>query len=202
MFWKRNYGLFGISAAPFRMVFLMWLLYVIGIQENIDLTFLGVRPRTLMSIPTILTAPLIHAGVFHLISNSIPLLFLGTALFFFYPPVGQTVFWRCYLVPYVLVWILGPRVAWHLGASGLVYGLAFFLVIFGIAQGDFLSVLLSAVVMILYGGAIFTGLFPGFPGVSWETHTAGGITGTWTAVELYYRERKKNNTWMRRQEKS
>jgi membrane associated rhomboid family serine protease len=198
MIGKRNYGLFGISAVPFRMVFLMWLVYVVSFQENIELTFLGVKPRTLESIPTILTAPLIHAGFFHLISNSVPILFLGTALFFFYSPVGKIVFWRCYLFPYILVWIFGPRVAWHLGASGLVYGLAFFLVIFGLVQSDFLSVILSLVVMILYGGIIFTGLFPGFPGVSWETHIAGGITGTWTAFELYFRERKKNKTWMHR----
>ena len=196
--WKRNYALFGISAVPFRMVFLMWLIYVVSFQENIELTFLGVKPRTLLSIPTILTAPLIHAGFFHLISNSIPILFLGTALFFFYRPVGKIVFWRCYLLPYILVWIFGPRVAWHLGASGMVYGLAFFLVIFGLAQGDILSVILSMVVMILYGGIIFTGLFPGFPGVSWETHLAGAATGTGTAVELYFRERKKTNKWMHR----
>ncbi|MFZ9981369.1 MAG: rhomboid family intramembrane serine protease, partial [Cyclobacteriaceae bacterium] len=126
------------------------------------------------------------------ISNSVPVLFLGTALFFFYRPVGKIVFWRCYLIPYILVWAFGPRMAWHLGASGLVYGLAFFLVIFGMAQGDLLSVLLSGFVMILYGGIIFTGLFPGFPGVSWETHLAGGITGTWTALELHLTARKKN----------
>jgi len=190
MDFKRKYPIFGVSAVPFRMVFLMWLLFTIAFQRHFDLTFLGVKPRFLMSLPTILSAPLVHANLWHLVSNSIPLLFLGTALFFFYPPVGKKVFWRCYLIPYILVWILSPRSAYHLGASGMVYGLAFFLVLFGLLNRDFLSVLLSFVVLILYGGVIFSGLLPGWPGVSWETHLAGAITGIWSAVDIHQNEKK------------
>lgn len=185
IFRDRRYALFGVSAIPFRMVFLMWLLYTISIGENLDLGFLGVKPRTLLGLPAILSAPLVHGGLWHLISNSLPLLFLGTSLFFFYEPLGRKVFWRCYLIPYLLVWIFSPRPAYHLGASGLIYGLAFFLVIFGFLKRDIASILLSLIVLILYGGIFFYQLFPGLPGISWETHLAGTITGIWSAFEFH-----------------
>ncbi|MFZ9504365.1 MAG: rhomboid family intramembrane serine protease [Cyclobacteriaceae bacterium] len=186
----RKYSLFGISALPFRMVFLMWLLYTIGYQENLDFSFLSVKPRTLAGFPAIITAPLVHANLWHLVSNSVPLLFLGTCLFFFYESVGNQIFWRCYLIPYALVWLLGPRVAYHMGASGVIYGLAFFLIAFGLLKRDIASVLLSLVVLCLYGGMLFTGLLPGWPGVSWETHLAGGLTGLLSAIQLHINENK------------
>ena len=190
MSFTRKYSLFGISALPFRMVFLMWLLYTIGYQENLDFTFLSVKPRTLAGLPAIATASLVHANLWHLISNSVPILFLGTCLFFFYEPIGKQVFWRCYFIPYALVWLLGPRVAYHMGASGFIYGLAFFLVVFGFLKRDLISVLLSFVVMVLYGSVLFTGMVPGWPGVSWETHLAGGLTGVVTAIQLHFTENK------------
>lgn len=167
----------------------MWLLYTIAFQNRLDLGFLGVKPRTLAAIPAILSAPLVHDGLWHLLSNSVPVLFLGTSLFFFYEPIGRKVFWRCYLIPYFLVWILGVTPAYHLGASGLVYGLAAFLVIFGFLKRDIASVLLSLTVAILYGSIFFTGLVPGKPGVSWETHLAGVLTGMWTAVEFHLKNK-------------
>lgn len=164
----------------------MWLLYTVAYSNNIDLGFLGVKPRTITGLPAILTAPLVHGGLWHLISNSLPLLFLGTCLFFFYEPMGRRVFWRSYFIPFLMVWAFSPRTAYHLGASGLIYSLAFFLVVFGFLNRDIASVLLSLVVLIYYGGIFFYGLLPGHPGISWETHLAGTITGIWTAIEFHF----------------
>lgn len=186
IFRGRQFSFFGVSAIPFRMVFLMWLLFTVGYSENIDLAFLGVKPRTISSLPAILSAPLVHGGLMHLISNSLPLLFLGTSLFFFYEPLGRKIFWRCYFIPYILVWLLSPRPAYHLGASGLIYGLAFFLVVFGFLKRDIASILLSLVILFSYGGIFIYGLLPGLTGISWETHLAGSITGIWTAIEFHF----------------
>jgi len=124
----------------------------------------------------------------HLLSNTFPLLFLGTILFFFYERIGAIVFIRCYLITNLLVWIFSPRVSYHIGASGLIYGLATFLIVYGLLRQDFLSLLISAAVIFTYGG-IFYGIMQMDPRVSWESHLAGAIVGTATAFNLADKKR-------------
>lgn len=119
----------------------------------------------------------------HLISNTFPVLFLGATLFFFYERIGGVVFFRCYFITNVLVWIFSPRVSYHIGASGLVYGLSAFLIFFGLLRKDFMSLLISIVVTIFYGG-IFYGVLPIDPRISWESHLAGALVGIITAFNL------------------
>jgi len=172
---------FGSSVVPFRLVFFMWAIYSIEFFYQIDLGWLGIKPRTLTGLIGIVTAPLIHGNLSHLISNTIPLLFLGSMLFYFYPRLGGIVFLRCYLATNLLVWLLSPRVSYHIGASGLVYGLSSFLIFFGLLRRDFWSLLISTIVMVMYGG-IFYGVLPGNPHVSWESHLAGAVVGLVSAV--------------------
>ena len=119
--------------------------------------------------------------------NTIPLLFLGSVLFFFYERIGADVFLRGYFWTNILVWLFA-RPANHIGASGLVYALAFFLIFFGIFRRDFASIFISIIVMLLYGG-VFYGVLPSDPNVSWESHFAGALVGISTAVTY---SRKKN----------
>jgi membrane associated rhomboid family serine protease len=115
------------------------------------------------------------------------LLFLGSVLFYFYYRIGAAVFLRGYFWTNILVWLFA-RPANHIGASGLVYALAFFLIFFGIFRRDFASIFISIVVMLLYGG-VFYGVLPSDPNVSWESHFAGALVGISTAVTY---SRKKN----------
>jgi membrane associated rhomboid family serine protease len=108
------------------------------------------------------------------------LLFLGTVLFFFYERIGAVVFFRAFFWTNVLVWLFG-RNSNHIGASGVVYGLAFFLIFFGIFRRDFTSMMISVVVIMLYGGVIY-GVLPTDPRVSWESHFAGALVGIYTAI--------------------
>jgi len=170
----------GSSVVPFRMAFFMWAIFSIEFFYQIDLGWLGIKPRTLTGLLGILTAPLVHGSLTHLVANTLPLLFLGSVLFYFYPRIGGAVFARCYLITNVLVWLLSPRVSYHIGASGLIYGLSAFLIFFGLLRRDFWSLLISVVVFLMYGG-IFYGIFPGSPLVSWESHLAGAIVGTVSA---------------------
>lgn len=183
-----NRTLLGSSVVPFRMVFFMWLVFTVQFFYQTDLGWLGILPRTVTGLIGILTAPLIHGDLGHLISNTVPLLSLGAILFYFYPRIAPVVFARCYLITNILVWLFSLRVSYHIGASGLVYGLSAFLIFFGLLRMDFWSLLISAVVFLMYGG-IFYGIFPSNPHVSWESHLAGVVVGTSTAFG--YRDLRK-----------
>jgi membrane associated rhomboid family serine protease len=166
----------------------MWLVFSIEFFYGYDLGWLGIRPRTFSGLIGILTAPMIHGSLLHLISNTIPLLFLGSLLFFFYERIGGIVFFRCYFFTNMLVWLLSPRVSYHIGASGLIYGISSFLIFYGFIRGDFWSLIISLVVLVMYGG-IFYGVLPLDPRISWESHLAGAIVGATTAFDLRKRAR-------------
>ena len=177
-------GLFGISDIPFRFVFLLWVVFTIQFYTNLNLYVFGVMPRTLTGLVGILFAPFIHSGFIHIMSNSIPILFLGTVLFFFYNRIGKPVFLASYFFPNVLVWLFSPRLNYHIGASGIVYSLAAFLIVIGFLKREFFPLLVSAVVILIYGGSFLYGIFPSDISVSWEAHLGGAITGF--SIALYY----------------
>lgn len=178
----------GSSVVPLRVVFFMWLVFTVEFLYQIDLGWLGIRPRTLTGLIGVLTAPLVHGSLSHLISNTLPLVFLGAVLYFFYPRIAGSVFLRCYLITNALVWLFSPRVSYHIGASGLVYGLSAFLIFFGLLRWDFWSLLISVVVFLMYGG-IFYGIFPDNPHVSWESHLAGALVGLGSAYGFKDKQR-------------
>ncbi|NJM24683.1 MAG: rhomboid family intramembrane serine protease [Bacteroidia bacterium] len=158
----------------------MWMGYFIQITYSWTLSYLGILPREPIGLIGIFTAPLVHANILHLVSNTIPMVFLGTVLFYFYPNIGRAVFYRSYFLTNILVWLFA-RPANHIGASGVVYGLAFFLIFFGFFKRDFRSIFISIVILITYGG-VFYGVLPTDPSVSWESHFAGALVGLYTAV--------------------
>lgn len=174
---------FGSAVVPFRFVFLMWLVFTIEFYLGLDFTFLGILPRTWHGLIGIITAPLLHGNREHLISNTVPLLFLGSTLFYFYEPIGRIVFLRCYFITNILVWLFSPRLSYHIGASGLIYGLSAFMIVFGLLRKDFLSLLISVIVILMYGG-IFFGIVASDPRISWEAHLSGAVVGTVTAFNL------------------
>ncbi|HYC83715.1 MAG TPA: rhomboid family intramembrane serine protease [Chryseosolibacter sp.] len=174
---------FGSAVIPFRLVFLMWGVFFLEALLSFPTVLFGIIPRTGIGLIGILTAPLLHGSLDHLLSNTLPLLFLGSVLFFFYYPIGATVFFRSYFWTNVMVWLFGRSDSSHIGASGVVYGLAFFLIFFGIFRRDFLSIVISVVVILLYGGVMY-GVLPTDPRVSWESHFAGALVGIYTAIGL------------------
>ena len=127
---------------------------------------------------------MIHADTGHLFNNTIPLLVLGTALFYFYSDVAPRVMAFIWIATGVLVWITA-RPAWHIGASGVVYGLASFLFVSGMIRRYFRLMALSLLIVFLYGSMVW-GMFP-FIGstISYESHMLGAVTGV--ILALWYR---------------
>lgn len=167
---------------PARLVFFMWAIFFLEVSWNVDLSFLGIMPRELAGLPGIVVSPLLHGSLWHLSSNSIPLLLLGTTVYFFYPRIAGQVFFHAYFISGALVWLLA-RPFIHIGASGLVYGLAFFLFFFGFFKKSMRSLLVSTVILLAYG-SLFIGVFPGGKMISWESHLSGALVGFGTA--FYY----------------
>jgi membrane associated rhomboid family serine protease len=167
---------------PLRLALVMVLFFLVQHYLQVDLRFLANVPRTLEGLPGVVFSPLIHISYYHLLSNLFPLLCLGTAVFWFYGKVANAVLLRCYFVPQVLVWIFARPHA-HVGSSGLVYGLAFFLIFVGFFRKDFKSLLISIVILLFFGG-LFYGILPNQTGISWESHLAGVIAGGMSAFEF------------------
>src|SRR5206468_3667499 len=136
-------------------------------------------------------APLLHGSFVHLFSNTFPLLILGSTMYFFYPRAGNRIFFFSYFITDILVWVFA-RPSIHIGASGIVYGIAFFLFFIGFFRKDFISVAISVITVFFYGGIVF-GVLPGQPFVSWETHLIGAFVGL--SCAFYFRRPKPIRGW-------
>jgi membrane associated rhomboid family serine protease len=158
----------------------LWIVKLLEWKSGYLLTEYGVLPRTVKGITGIFTAPFIHGDYKHLISNSIPLLILGAGIFYFYNSLAYKVFVWIYLLGNFWLW-LGGRESYHIGASGLVYGLTTFLFFSGVFRKETRLMALSLLVVFLYGSMVW-GIFPLFVGVSWEAHLFGSIAGLLMAV--------------------
>ena len=170
---------------PGIFVFIMWLVKIIEVLLEINLTGFGIYPLKVRGLPGIIFSPFIHSDFSHLFNNSLPLFFLATALFYFYSEVALKVFGWTYFFTGLLVWIAG-REAWHIGASGLVYGLASFLFFSGIIRRYFRLIALSLLIVFLYGSMVW-GIFPGiYKNVTWESHMLGFFAGL--VLSVWYRK--------------
>ena len=164
--------------------FLLWLVRAIEWGTASNFGMLGILPRHISGMTGILIAPLIHGTFIHLLSNTFPLLFLLVAVFYFYDKIALEVFAWIYLITGFWVWI-AAREAYHIGASGLVYGLATFLFFSGIFRRDARSVAVAVAIAFLYNGMV-QGIMPGGdPNVSWESHLLGSVAGIFCS--FYFR---------------
>jgi membrane associated rhomboid family serine protease len=171
---------------PGIFVFIMWMVKIVEVLFGTDFSGFGIYPLSARGLPGIIFSPFIHADFKHLFNNTLPLFFLSAALFYFYSEVALKVFFWNYFLTGLLVWIAG-REAWHIGASGLVYGLASFLFFSGIIRRYFRLIALSLLIVFLYGSMIW-GIFPGiYKNVSWESHMLGFFSGVVLSV-LYRKE--------------
>jgi membrane associated rhomboid family serine protease len=141
---------------------------------------LGIRPRDLESIWGIAIAPFLHGGLGHLIANTAPLIALGWLVLLRGVGTFLAVSIFVVLLGGLGVWLFGPPNTIHIGASGLIFGLLGYLLARGFFERRLSSILLSVLVGLLYGGALW-GLLPGQRGISWQGHLFGFLAGVLVA---------------------
>jgi len=142
---------------------------------GLDLHFLALYPRSLDGLQGVLTAPLVHASWQHALGNAVPAIGLGGMLIYGYPKSRYVAIPAIWILSGIGVWLFG-RSSYHLGASGLVHGIFFYLFIAGILRRDARSAALLMVAFYFYGGMLLT-IFPRDPTISFESHFFGALAG-------------------------
>ena len=136
----------------------------------------GLVPRTRRGLVGIATMPFLHANLAHLSGNLVSLVVLLAFMFVFHSKKLIVDVITIAFVGGLLLWLFG-RPATHVGASGLIYGLAGFMIVTGIAHRRFWEVVGAVAVAVLYGNSLLWGLLPLQPGISWDGHFAGAVGG-------------------------
>lgn len=173
---------------PFIFLLILWLIKAVELIFSLNLAEYGLYPLQVKGLPGILTYPFLHADLSHLFANSIPLLILGAFLFYFYKKIAWPVLLLLYLITGIWVWTFARGGAVHIGASGVIYGLASFLFFSGIFRRETGLMVITLLVTFLYGGLIW-GIFPQlFPvqRISWESHLMGLLAGL--ILAFYFRK--------------
>ena len=136
----------------------------------------GIHPRTLMGLPEILWAPLLHVSWAHLIGNTLPVLLFGYLAMAagLVPWISVTVV--VWLVSGLGVWLISPAATTTVGASGVAFGWLMFLLVRGIFNRSFGQIVV-ALVLLFYWGSVLWGLLPGRADISWQGHLFGALAG-------------------------
>ncbi|MHC1730044.1 MAG: rhomboid family intramembrane serine protease [Syntrophobacteraceae bacterium] len=165
----------------FTCVALLWIVYFIGLLLPFDLLSYGIRPRSVDGLPGLLFAPFLHAGINHLVSNTLAL----AALLFFSLMYSRKLTFKAIIIIALIggggTWLFGTPNTVHVGASGIIFGLVGYLLAIGFFRRELLALLVSIAVACYYGWALFS-LFIVLPGVSWAGHFFGfgsGILAAW-----------------------
>ena len=170
-----------ISASTF--IFPTFLLIIIATVKMLELktgsnwSHLGIEPKNISGLKGIILSPFIHGSVKHLFNNTLPLFFLLSAMIHFYDRLAYLIYIIIHVASGALLWIIGREV-FHIGASGVIYGLASFMFFSGIFRRNTQLLAFSLLITFLYGSMVW-GIFPETvkKGVSWEGHLSGSIIG-------------------------
>lgn len=170
------------AVIPLFLLFILYMLKFMEIGMDWDFTQLGVYPMEKRGVFGIFAHPLVHNSFKHLFANTIPLFFLSWCLFYFYRHIAPYIFFTIWIGCGLLTFLIG-KPGWHIGASGIIYGLAFFLFFSGLLRKHIPLIAISLLITFLYGGLVWN-MFPQFAKVttSWEGHLSGAIAGTLCAL--------------------
>jgi membrane associated rhomboid family serine protease len=165
-------------------VVLLYLIEIVNtaLFHSLNRTF-GLRPRSLDGFLDILTFPLLHSSLAHLMSNTLPLIIFGFLVFLSGRRVFITALAASWLASGLVVWLIGGA-SITVGASGLVFGLFAFLLVRGFINRNWWQIVLSVVLFMAYGGILF-GVLPTVASfISWQAHLGGAIGGVVAALLL------------------
>jgi membrane associated rhomboid family serine protease len=165
------------------IVGLMWLLEVVNTIDSNQLDRDGIWARNFGHLWGIFTAPFLHVSFQHLIANTIPFVFMGVIIALHGAKRLALVTLIVVVVGGLGTWLIAPSHSITLGASGLVFGYATYLLVRGLFDRSVVEVLIGIVVGVVWGGALLSSLVPHY-GVSWQGHVSGAIGGIVAAYVL------------------
>jgi membrane associated rhomboid family serine protease len=181
--------------AGFRLVLalaaLMWVVEVLDVAAGHQLDEYGIEPRDMDGLPGIVAAPFLHAGFDHLVSNTLPFVLLGLAIALSGVARVAAVTAIVIVVGGLGTWLVAPEDTTHIGASGVVFGYATYLISRGLFNRSLSELAVGALVGLLWGGVLLGGLVPR-EGISWQGHLFGAIGGV-VAAQLLARPRDAPN---------
>ncbi len=167
---------------PLFFAFVLFTIKLVEELEGLSFVKYGAVPHSSDGFLRIFTFPFIHKDWGHLFGNASSLVILGCVLFYFYSKVAYQAFFTIWILSGLGIW-LGGRESYHIGASGLVYGLILFLLVGSVYQRSKPMAAVAFLVILFYGSFIW-GMIPVMPNLpySWEVHLWGAIAGVITAI--------------------
>lgn len=175
--------LFTAALPPALAVVLLWIAFAFDRVYHLDLYRFGVLPRVGKGLLGIVVSPFVHDDLEHLFNNSAPIMVLGWLLVYFYPKAAGRVVLASWMLGGLWVW-LTARDSYHIGASGIIYGMAAFLFFSGLLRRRIALMGVSLIVVFLYGSMVW-GVLPIQPRISWESHLFGAVAGV--VMAWFYR---------------
>ena len=170
------------------MVVLMWVSEIVDAAMGGDLDQYGIEPRDPDGLIGVATSPFLHGGFDHLMSNTVPFVVMGLVIALAGAVRVLAVTGIVMLVGGVGTWLVAPENSIHIGASGVVFGYATYLLVRGFFNRSALELFIGLIVGAVWGTALLSGLLPR-EGISWQGHLFGAIGGV-VAARLLARRRE------------
>jgi membrane associated rhomboid family serine protease len=165
------------------LVAILWIVEIVNALDSYRLDNDGIVPRSVAHLDGIVFAPFLHASFGHLLSNTVPLVILGAAIALAGARRLLLVSLIAALVSGAGTWLTAPGGTVTVGASGVVFGYATYLISRGVFNRKIAELGLGLVVLVVFGGALVYDLIP-HTGISWEAHLFGGIGGVLAAAAV------------------
>jgi membrane associated rhomboid family serine protease len=165
------------------LVAILWVVEIVNALDSYRLDNDGIVPRSVAHLDGIVFAPFLHASFGHLLSNTVPFVILGAAIALAGARRLLLVSLIAALVSGAGTWLTAPGGTVTVGASGVVFGYATYLISRGVFNRKIAELGLGLVVLVVFGGALVYDLIP-HAGISWEAHLFGGIGGVLAAAAV------------------
>jgi membrane associated rhomboid family serine protease len=171
------------------LVAVMWTLEAFDAIVGHRLDQYGIQPRDEDGLAGIAAAPFLHDGFGHLAANTVPFAAMGFVIALKGALRLLAVAGIVMLVGGAGTWLVAPAGTTHIGASGIVFGFATYLLSRGLFNRDALEIAIGVVVAVVWGGALLGGLMPQ-EGISWQGHLFGAVGGV-VAARMLARDRER-----------
>jgi len=178
---------------PTVLLVIIWSVFLIEYYTSLTFWEYGLYPRKLSGLIGVIASPFIHGDLGHIVNNSFPLFVLVALLRFFYKGFSYKVILWIVILSGIWAWVFA-RPSYHIGASGLIYGIASFIFFGGIIIKETKHIAISLLIVFLYGSIVW-GIFPVDYTKSWECHFTGFFAGL---VMAYYYKKELKEKFMKK----